>query len=174
MLCYNKYLSCSLSNVSIKNGLYCSLITDLSLNEIMIARNYHCETNHLGSCIECGRLISAAKQINDSDIVPLKTLFTSHFLAPNAKYKSDKAIRRILQLPVVIFPVEIQRGQKKLLVTQQHTTVNYEKVGDFLKTLLEYKPNTAQIPSISKETLKVICDLASSEKDKRLNPTKHS
>lgn len=28
--------------------------------------------------------------------------------------------------------------------------------------------NTAQIPSISKETLKVICDLASSEKDKRL------
>ncbi len=36
------------------------------------------------------------------------------------------------------------------------------------KTLLESKPNTAQIPSISKETLKVICDLSSSEKDKRL------
>ncbi len=149
---YNEYLSCSLSNVSIKNRLYCSLITDLSLNKFMIARNYHCEKNHFGSCIEFGRLISAGKQINDSGIVPLKTLFTFHFLAPNAKYKSDKAIRRILQLPVVIFPVEIQRGQKKLLVKEQHTTVNCEKVGDFLKTMLESKPNTVQIPSISKET----------------------
>ena len=165
---YNKYLSCNLSNVSNKNGVYCSQITDLSLNEFMIARNSHCEKNHLGSCSECSKLISAAKQVNDNGIVPLKTLFTSHFLSPNAKYKSDKAIRRIIQLPVVIFPLQIHNGQKKLFVTEQHTTVNYEKVGGFVKTLLESKPHTAPIPRISKETLKVICDLASPEKDKRL------
>lgn len=166
---YKKYLSCNLSNFSSsKNGLYYSKITDLSLNEFIIARKDLCEKNHAASCKECSHLASAAKQINTNGFVPLKTLFKSHFLAPNAKYKSDKAIRRIMQLPVVIFPVEIEIGKKKLLVTEQHATVNYEKVGDFLKSLLESKPCTAQIPSISKETLKVVCDLASSEKDKKL------
>ena len=140
----------------------------MSLKEFVIARRDHSEKNHSVSCKECNSLIAAAEQINGNGIVPLKSLFTSHFLATNAKYKSDKAIRRITQLPVVIFPVETQRAQKKLLVTEQHTTVNYEKVGDFLKTLLESKPYTAQFPSISRETLKIVCDLASSEKDKKL------
>ena len=69
------------------------------------------------------------------------------------------------QLPVAIFPMELQKGQKKLFVTELNTAVNYEKL-EFLKTV-STDCNT-QLPIISRETLKIVCDLASSEKDKRL------
>ena len=68
---------------------------------------------------------------------------------------------------MVIFPIQTQNGQKKLFMTEKHTTVNNEKVGGFVKTLLESEPHTAPIPSISKET-KAICNLASSAKDQKL------
>lgn len=117
VLRYSKYLPCTLSDVArTKDGIYYSLITDLTLKEFIVAREDHCERNHLVSCKECTNLTDAAKQIDDSGIVPLRSLFASHFLSPGAKYKSDKAIRRILQLPVAIFSLELQKGQKKLFV----------------------------------------------------------
>lgn len=100
-----------------------------------MARADHCERNHRVSCKECTNLTDAAKQIDDSGIVPLRSLFAFHFLSPGAKYKSDKALRRILQLPVAIFPMELQKGQKTLFVTELNTAVNYEKLGEFLKTV---------------------------------------
>lgn len=123
---YTKYLSCKLSDFACtKEGLYHSQITDLSLKEFVMARRDHCQRNHSVSCGECKSLIAAAEQIDESGIVPLRSLFTSHFLAPNVKYKSDKAIRRMMQLPVAIFPVEMQRGQKTLFVTELNAAVNY-------------------------------------------------
>lgn len=169
VLRYSKYLPCTLSNVArTKDGIYYSLITDLTLKEFIVAREDHCERNHLVSCKECTNLTDAAKQIDDSGIVPLRSLFASHFLSPGAKYKSDKAIRRILQLPVAIFPLELQKGQKKLFVTEVNTAVNYEKLGEFLRTVSVSTDCNTQFPIISRETLKIVCDLASSEKDKRL------
>lgn len=166
---YTKYLSCKLSDFACtKEGLYHSQITDLSLKEFVMARRDHCQRNHSVSCGECKSLIAAAEQIDESGIVPLRSLFTSHFLAPNVKYKSDKAIRRMMQLPVAIFPMEMQRGQKTLFVTKLNAAVNYGKLGEFLKTVSDFKDPTTQVPNISRETLKIVCDLASSEKDKQL------
>ena len=169
VLRYSKYLSCTLSDVTrTEDGIYYSLITDLTLKEFFVARADHCERNHRVSCKECTNLTDAAKQIDDSGIVPLRSLFASHFLSPGAKYKSDKALRRILQLPVAIFPMELQKGQKTLFVTELNTAVNYEKLGEFLKTVSVSTDCNTQFPIISRETLKIVCDLASSEKDKRL------
>lgn len=169
VLRYSKYLSCTLSDVTrTEDGIYYSLITDLTLKEFIVARADHCERNHRVSCKECTNLTDAAKQIDDSGIVPLRSLFASHFLSPGAKYKSDKALRRILQLPVAIFPMELQKGQKTLFVTELNTAVNYEKLGEFLKTVSVSTDCNTQFPIISRETLKIVCDLASSEKDKRL------
>ena len=94
VLRYSKYLSCTLSDVACtEDGIYYSLITDLTLKEFIVARAEHCERNHRVSCKECTNLTDAAKQIDDSGIVPVRSLFTSHFLSPDAKYKSDKALR---------------------------------------------------------------------------------
>lgn len=169
VLRYFKYLPCTLSDVAhTKDGIYYSLITDLTLKEFIVAREDHCERNHLVSCKECTNLTDAVKQIDDSGIVPLRSLFASHFLSQGAKYKSDKAIRRILQLLVAIFPLELQKGQIKLFVTELNTAVNYEKLGEFLRTVSVSTDCNTQFPIISRETLKIVCDLASSEKDKRL------
>ena len=169
VLRYSKYLPCTLSDVArTKDGIHYSLITDLTLKEFIVAREDHCARNHLVSCKECTNLTDAAKQIDDSGIVPLRSLFASHFLSPGAKYKSDKAIRRILQLPVAIFSLELQKGQKKLFVTELNTAVNYEKLGEFLRTVSVSTDCNTQFPITSRETLKIVCDLASSEKDKRL------
>lgn len=165
---YTKYLSRALSNFSCTNeGLYYSQITDFSLKEFVMARRDHCERNHSVSCGESKSLIAAAEQLNESGIVPLKILFTAHFLAPNAKYKSDRAIRRMMQMPVVIFPVQRQGGQT-LYVTELNPAVSYTKLGEFLKPLSDFKHPTSQVPNISRETLKIVCDFTSSEKDKQL------
>ena len=64
--------------------------------------------------------------------------------------------------------MELQKGQKTLFVTELNTAVNYEKLGEFLKTVSVSTDCNTQFPIISRETLKIVCDLASSEKDKRL------
>lgn len=53
-------------------------------------------------------------------------------------------------------------------MTELNTAVNYEKLGEFLRTVSVSTDCNTQFPITSRETLKIVCDLASSEKDKRL------
>ena len=149
---YTKYLSHIYSNFARTNeGLYYSQTTDLSLKKFVMARRDHCERNQSVPCGECKSLIAAAEQLNESGIVPLQSLFKSHFLAPNVKYKPDKAIRKVMQLPVVIFPVQRQGGQT-LYVRELDPAVNYAKLGEFLKSLSDFKHPNSQVANISRET----------------------
>ena len=75
-------------------------------------------------------------------------------------YKSDKAIRRIIQFPVVIFCCF---GQ--LFVTEYVHGLNFAKLAS---SVAKYLPQSKISAGINKENVKLLCKMASSEKDKHL------
>ena len=97
---YKKYVGQNLTNNISRGGAYISHIKDMSLSESQAARKLYCQHHHVPSCLDtCLPLVNAAKEIECQCIVKLQTLFCNHFKF--SLYKTDKAIRRLMQLPVV-------------------------------------------------------------------------
>ena len=61
-----------------------------------------------------------------------------------------------------------RQGGQILYATELNSAVNYAKLHEFLMSLSDFKHSTSQVPNISRETLKIVCDLALSDKDKQL------
>jgi hypothetical protein len=102
-------------------------------------------------------LIKFALEIIEHSVVLLSACFRKCF---SNVYKSDKAIRRIMQLPVAVF-----RANEKLFVTEYTPNMNYERFTKFYRLLI---PQTTMQKGISKESLRMLCALSSSEKDRKL------
>lgn len=135
-----------------------SHIRDLSLAEFIVARKEYCRIKHSQSkCNLCAPLITFANELLEHGVVPLSECFRKIF---SQEYKSEKAIRRIMQLPIVVF-----RVNQKLFVAEYSPDMNYEKFMKFFNLLV---PDKTMAKGISRETLKMLCDLSSSEKDKKL------
>ena len=98
-----------------------------------------------------------ANDVSSNCVVPLAEGYNKHF---RVQYKSDKAIRQIMQLPVVVF-----RLREKLFATEYRSDMNYDKFVQFINMLV---PASVLSKGLSKESLKMLCDVASSEKDKKL------
>lgn len=81
-----------------------------TLVEFVSFRTRYCQQHHSVSCKECYVLIEIANYIQDKGIVKVSDLY--HKLFPSNKYKSDKAVRRLLQLPVAIFRLERSLGSQ--------------------------------------------------------------
>ena len=156
---YSVYLKMNLTiDIKITDNLYLSHIQDLSLDEFVVARRAYCQRTHNKlNCSQCMPLIKFAVEIIEHSVVLLSVCFRKCF---NSAYKSDKAIRRIVQLPVAVF-----RVNEKLFVTEFTPNMNYEKFTELYSLLV---PETVMQKGISKESLKMLCDLSSSEKDKKL------
>jgi hypothetical protein len=72
---------------------------------------------HEKLCTECKNLILAAEEIVTCVVVDLKSLCSSHFKLTS--YKSDKAARQIMQLPVVVIRLCLNGpGSQKLYITE--------------------------------------------------------
>ncbi len=140
------------------NDLYLSHISDISLEEFVTGREMYCQKIHNQlSCQQCSSLITFAKDLSKHGLVPLSESFRKCF---DCEYKSDKAIRRLMQLPVAVF-----RIKDKLYVAENRPDMNYTRFVKFLNMLV---PTELMQKGISRENLKILCELASSEKDKKL------
>lgn len=149
------------------NGRYDSLLKDFDLHDFIVIRKAFCNKHHqLENCENCGKMISAAQYLSTKGVVTLKDLYVLHFPI-NGKYKTDKAVKRIMHLPVVIFPLQCN-GTKTLYVTEQKKYVDYNLFQKFVESLIDNESvQSAQNP-LTKEMLASLCKIASSEKDKRL------
>ena len=97
-------------------------------------------------------------------MVKLQTAFEKYFLKQGSKYKTDKAVKRLMQLPVVAFPVK-EHERVTLYVTESEG-LNCSKVQTLVQNLLEMLKK--HVSDFDKSTLSLICDLATSEVDKKL------
>ena len=84
-------------------GIYVSSIQDISLLDFVAVRKLYCKVQRHSDwkdCSQCLPLIQLANKILEHGICQMSNLFQTLF--PNVKYQSDKAIRKLMQLPVVI------------------------------------------------------------------------
>ena len=109
-----------LSKCTRGNGMYISMMTSVSLQEYITYRTEFCARFHKKNCMECPALTNIASQILQKGIVKVSQVFKMQF--PSSKYQSEKAVRRMMQLPVVIF-----KGDN-LFVTDLRSDVIYEKM----------------------------------------------
>ena len=162
---YDKYFPYVRRNLSHGNrvnpDLVESHIKDLTLDEFIVGRKIFCYKNHKKEdlvCKICQPFIDMAAEINSKGIVPLVSLYRKHH--SNVAYKSDKATSYVMQLPVCIFKLD-----KQLFVTELNHAVDMTKFVNFASTLV--KPESLSC-GIDKNSLKLLCELASSKKDKQL------
>ncbi|CAB4022429.1 Hypothetical predicted protein, partial [Paramuricea clavata] len=153
---YKKYSDVKLSDNYKLGKIYVSHIKDMTLEEFVEARQIHCGLQRHSSDCYCNSLIEAAKEIISGGICPLALLYKTRF---NQQYKTDKAVQQLMQLPVVIFPIKT-----KLYVTRYSSGTNYDKFIELLENLVP----DSKCESINKEELKLLCSLATNEKDKKL------
>ena len=159
---YKKYVGQNLTDNISCGGAYVSHIKDMSLSEFQVARKLYCQHQHVPSlplkCDTCLPLINAAKEVECQQIVKLRTLFCNHF--KSSSYKTDKAIRRLMQLPVVVLKVK-----GTLYVLEYATQTDYHKLTQVIENLI---PCEKMSLGLDRESLKALCDLASSEADRKL------
>ena len=109
--------------------MYISHVKDLTLEEFVRATKNYCHVQgHAHHCY-CESLINAAKEILKDNISQLALVYKKHF--NHLQYKSDKAVRQLMQLPVVIFPIK-----RKLFVTVYLSGRDYKKLAKFIESLV--------------------------------------
>ena len=99
-----------------------------------------------------------AGAVEKGGIVELKEVYQ---LTTNTTYKTDKAVRKVMQLPVVVLTAGAK--QKRLFVTEYVKDFDYNK----LINHLNLAPSKASL-NLTKEKMREICSLASTEKDRTL------
>ena len=109
-------------------------------------------------CKTCLPLVEAAKLVESNGVIPLKHLFCSQFQSKG--YKSDKAIRRFMQLPIVILKVK-----GTLHVLEYSSNIEYERLQELIDKLI---PEQKLTLGLNREALQALCNLASTEADRKL------
>lgn len=146
------------------DGIYQSLLSGLTILQFVKARTAYCLKYHALGCSECNSLIQAANEIISCGIADVADTFRKCF--PSVKYSSYNAKRRFLQLPVVIFEISRQgKGSQRLCMIEQQTGVNYVTFVSLFHKLI---PSGVTAGGINKATLDGLCNLASTESDKKL------
>ena len=153
---FKKYTNKNLTDgCKINSDTFVTHVKDMKLNEYSVAVKSNCENLHnVRSSSKCKPVLEAIDKIRDKGIVPLyRQCFGS-------VCKSDKAIRRIILFPVIIF-----RCFNQLSVTEYVHELNFTKPASCVANYLLQRKLRSEI---NKKDLKLLCEVASTEKDKRL------
>ena len=174
-LLYERYLFHVKSNLSeqvkhlCSENVYLSSVKDITLNQFIVVRKWYCKFHHKNvtfqTCVKCQQLILLAEMIRDEVFCELSSLYRKIF--PNLKYQSDKAIRKLMQLPVVIFKLQLHGpGSQKLYICERRQMVDYKAFSQLCHAVLS--SNQKQEKGLTREAMDVLCSLASTESDRRL------
>lgn len=139
--------------------IYISRLKCISLHEFSTFKRRYCKEFHLKSCQECPLLINFSLAVYESGLCELSEIYKKHF----GTYKSVHAVRRCMQLPVVIFAIRTNR--QRLFITEYRDNIDFKKFISWYKKISDL--NT-EVSSFSKDQLNALCKLASTESDRML------
>jgi hypothetical protein len=115
-------------------------------------------------CKECTTLVNFVQKIQKECVVELATAYK--FCFPLVNYKSDQAVRKLMQMPVTIVQMSLKGpGSQKLYVLESMPGVDLKVVVKLAeKCFLQNSPKTG----MTKAMLKHVCMLATNESDRLL------
>lgn len=176
---YSKYLKYTTSGglrnkelYKISNGLYVSQLPELSVADYIICKERNRNKLHnvnggVSVCSKCCGLVSVVKEIQEKGMVKVSETLKKYF-SGNA-YSSEEAVRKFMSLPVVIFELgDASKRTQTLYMIERHAGVDYIKYVELLRSASGGIDTSCSSNSINKEKLKALCELASSEKDRKL------
>jgi hypothetical protein len=148
----------------ITDGIYVSPLNNFTLDDFVIVRQLFCSGRHTNGCLECSRLLEFARLVKDGGIIEFAATYRTIY--PHLVYKSDLAVRKMMQAPLCVFKMATMgHVSEKLYVTEKIASVDYSSFITLTKKVWQtQKPST----TLDKTALKELCNLASSEKDKLL------
>ncbi|XP_022809536.1 uncharacterized protein LOC111346511, partial [Stylophora pistillata] len=115
--------------------------------------------------IKCATLIDFGKHILGECVVELGSSYKRYF--PLVKYKAEQAVRKLLQMPVTIVQMTLNGpGSQRLYVLETLQGVDICRVIKMAEKCFQGK--TCFESGMSREVLKDLCTLASSESDRLL------
>lgn len=141
---------------TVDSEVFVSKFKGLSLSEYYRVKKNLCETNHTKKNCDCKALINVALTVLNDGICSLSGVFKHNF--PTVTYHSFNAKRRLLQMPIVIFPVCCQ-----LYVMEKVEGLSYIHLSKFLTSKLTI--NQAK-QGMTKEDLKKLLLIASNDKER--------
>ena len=150
-------------NFKEESGLYISQLNGISLDQFISFRSELCRNSHRSDCKECSLLINVAVDILHGGVCEVSKLYKKHF---TSTYRSSNAVRRFMQLPVVVFRVGQKIGMQKLYVVEKEQGIDYKKVATLIEKFT-LQPNL-EVGGIGRDTLLALCKLASTESDRKL------
>ena len=168
---YVIHVSSSLSKGTKGSSVYLSNINDLTLNEFVVVRKLYCRLHHGDAtpehCCRCRPLVQLSERINAAGICELSVVYRAVF--SDVQYQSHKAIRKLMQLPVAIFKLELGGpGSQRLYVSEIRLRVDYDAFGQMCQMVLSSEVNKNKEKGLTKEALDVLCQLATTESDRCL------
>ena len=148
----------------VTDGIYVSPLNKLTLNDFVIVRQLFCSSQHAVGCLECSRLVEFAKLVKEGGIVELAVTYRMVF--PHLAYKSDLAVRKVMQLPVCVFRMTTMgHGSEKLYITGKIDGVDYKSFVPLAEKVWQTQESVSRL---NNTMLKELCNLASSDTDKLL------
>ena len=109
----------------IQSGVYISpLPTDFSLEDFVTVRHCYCSIFHIKlediHCKECSGLVDFARLVQEKGIVELSS--TNKACFPHLTYKSEQAVRNLMQLPVAVVQMKLgNAGSQKIVCCRKYS-----------------------------------------------------
>ena len=144
----------------------------MTLEQVSAARRDFCSRKHCKElfqiCSQCKGLISFSQDVISYGIVELKAAFVKHF--PKVKYISSKAIRQLMQLPLIIMEIapDGHASKKKLYATELQPGVDAQKLVLVMRQFMHSKKTNLKEKLPSREKINALCELATTETDRLL------
>lgn len=151
-------------NYKVSEGIYVSPLNGFTLDDFIAVRLLFCSSRHTKGCQECLCLVEFAKLVKVGGIVNFRATYRTVY--PHLVYKSDLAVRKVMLLPLCVFKmVATGRGSEILYATEKVEGVKYSSFIALAKNVWQTQKASS---TLDKTTLRELCNLASSGKDKLL------
>ena len=146
------------------DGVSVCCYSSLSLGDYVLARSEFCSRTHAQPCNICAQLLKVADAILKEGYVTLQEAY--RLVSPNAKYDTEKAKRKLLQLPIASIRIgQAASGTAFTILMEYHQSVQYDKLSAMISSLL--KRPQATTASIDKSTVQSLLGIAQSDHERQ-------
>ena len=133
------------------------------MKEYITTRTIICETRHKTPCSTCTPLLNIAKSVISNRQIQLLNAFKLAY--PTQTYKTDIALARLLQMPLVSIKPCLQ---KVWFLVKLVEGIDYVKFVSLLDALFSTRTGAVMSPSISQSELNAVLTLAQSDRKRQL------
>ena len=149
----------------IADGVSVSTLDCLSLPEYIVVQTEYCSGIHKQPCSDCQRMLQVARIILDENFCRLRQGF--EIVSPTAAYTSDRAITKLLRMPLVAVRIGSQKsGMAFTILMEKFQGTDYKKMALLLNKIGEISRMKSKEQSVDRPFVQMLLGLAQSSRER--------